>query len=101
MTREGGFRAALLLFESCASVDRYREGQSARLGLSHQRNYAHKRDEGGVPFGTRLLILSTVGAFHGDAKILFLLSDLTACPKTHSANIYDRCQAKYEGLTTR
>jgi hypothetical protein len=40
-------------------------------------------------------------AKHGDAKILFLLSDLTACPKTHSANIYDRCKAKYEGLTTR
>jgi hypothetical protein len=36
-------------------------------------------------------------AKHGDAKILFLLSDLTACPKTHSANI----KARYEGLSTR
>ena len=32
-------------------------------------------------------------AKHGDAKILFLLSNLTACPKTHSADIYDRCKA--------
>jgi hypothetical protein len=32
---------------------------------------------------------------------LFLLSDLTNCPKTQSADIYDRCKAKYEGLTTR
>ena len=40
-------------------------------------------------------------AKHGDEKILFLLPALTDCPKTQSANIYDRCKAKYEGLTTR
>jgi hypothetical protein len=40
-------------------------------------------------------------AKHGDEKILFLLSTLTACPKTESADIYDRCKAWYEGLTTR
>ncbi len=40
-------------------------------------------------------------AKHGDAKILFLLSALTNCPKTASADIYDRCKARYEGLTTR
>ena len=40
-------------------------------------------------------------AKHGDAKILFLLADLANCPKTQSANIYDRCKARYEGLTTR
>jgi hypothetical protein len=37
---------------------------------------------------------------HGDAKILYLLAELTNCPKTQSANIYDRCKARYEGLTT-
>ena len=40
-------------------------------------------------------------AKHGDAKILFLLSDLTNCPKMGSINIYDRCKARYEGLSTR
>ena len=40
-------------------------------------------------------------AKHGDAKILYLLAEITACPKTQSTNIYDRCKAKYEGLTTR
>ena len=40
-------------------------------------------------------------AKHGDAKILFLLSELTNCPKTESADIYNRCEARYEGLTTR
>jgi hypothetical protein len=35
---------------------------------------------------------------HGDEKILYLLSTLTNCPKTHSADIYDRCKARYEGL---
>jgi hypothetical protein len=40
-------------------------------------------------------------AKHGDAKILFLLSTLTNCPKTQSASIYDRCKARYEGLTCR
>jgi hypothetical protein len=29
------------------------------------------------------------------------LAEITACPKTQSTNIYDRCKAKYEGLTTR
>jgi hypothetical protein len=37
----------------------------------------------------------------GDAKILYLLSELTNCPKVQSANIYDRCKARYEGLSTR
>jgi hypothetical protein len=40
-------------------------------------------------------------AKHGDAKILFLLSTLTNCPKTEFADIYNRCKARYEGLTTR
>jgi hypothetical protein len=40
-------------------------------------------------------------AKHWDVKILFLLSMLTSCPKAQSANIYDRCKARYEGLTTR
>lgn len=40
-------------------------------------------------------------AKHGDAKILYLLSTLTDCPKTESVNEYDRCKARYEGLTTR
>jgi hypothetical protein len=40
-------------------------------------------------------------AKHGDAKILYLLAELTNCPKVQSANIYDRCKARYEGLSTR
>jgi hypothetical protein len=40
-------------------------------------------------------------AKHGDAKILFLLSTLTNCPKVGSINIYDRCKVVYEGLTAR
>jgi hypothetical protein len=40
-------------------------------------------------------------AKHGDAKILYVLSELTNCPKVHSTNIYDRCKARYEGLMTR
>ncbi len=40
-------------------------------------------------------------AKHGDAKILFVLPILANCPKTESANIYDRCKARYERLTTR
>jgi hypothetical protein len=40
-------------------------------------------------------------AKHGDAKILYLLAELTNCPKTESADIYDRCEARYEGLSTR
>jgi hypothetical protein len=35
-------------------------------------------------------------AKHGDPKILYLLAELTNCPKTESANIYDRCKARYE-----
>jgi hypothetical protein len=40
-------------------------------------------------------------AEHGDAKILYLLAELTNCPKVQSANIYDRCKARYEGLSIR
>jgi hypothetical protein len=40
-------------------------------------------------------------AKHGDAKILYLLAELTSCPKAQSTNIYDRCKARYEGLSTR
>jgi hypothetical protein len=40
-------------------------------------------------------------AKHGNAKILYLLADLTNCPKVRSTNIYDRCKARYEGLSTR
>jgi hypothetical protein len=32
---------------------------------------------------------------HGDAKILYLLPTLTNCPKAESANIYDRCKARF------
>jgi hypothetical protein len=38
---------------------------------------------------------------HGDAKILYLLAELTKCPKVQSTDIYDRCKARYEGLSTR
>ena len=37
-------------------------------------------------------------AKHGDAKLLYLLDTLANCPKMQSANIYDRCKARYEGL---
>jgi hypothetical protein len=37
-------------------------------------------------------------AKHGDVKILYLLAELTNCPKVQSTNIYDRCKARYEGL---
>jgi hypothetical protein len=40
-------------------------------------------------------------AKHGDAKILFVLPALTKCPKVQSTDIYDRCKARYEGLSTR
>jgi hypothetical protein len=30
-----------------------------------------------------------------------LLAEITNCPKAQSTNIYDRCKAKYEGLSTR
>ena len=40
-------------------------------------------------------------AKHGYAKILDLLVELTKCPKVQSTDIYDRCKARYEGLTTR
>ena len=36
---------------------------------------------------------------HGDVKILYLLADLTNCPKVQSTNIYERCKARYEGPT--
>jgi hypothetical protein len=39
-------------------------------------------------------------AKHGNAKILYLLAELTSCPKTESSKIYDRCKARYEGLST-
>jgi hypothetical protein len=39
-------------------------------------------------------------AKHGNAKILYLLAELN-CPKTESSKIYDRCKARYEGLSTR
>jgi hypothetical protein len=38
---------------------------------------------------------------HGDAKILHLLAELTKCPKAQSTDTYDRCKARYEGLSTR
>jgi hypothetical protein len=40
-------------------------------------------------------------AKHADAKLLYLLDTLTSCPKMQSANIYDRCKARYERLSTR
>jgi hypothetical protein len=36
-----------------------------------------------------------------DAKLLYLLDALTNCPKAQSVNIYDRCKARYERLSTR
>jgi hypothetical protein len=38
-------------------------------------------------------------AKHGNAKILYLLAEITNCPKVQSTNIYDRCKAAYEGLS--
>jgi hypothetical protein len=38
---------------------------------------------------------------HGDAKILYVLAELTNCPKAKSPTIYDRCKARYEGLIPR
>jgi hypothetical protein len=35
-------------------------------------------------------------AKHGDTKLLYLLDTLTNCPKMQSANIYDRCKARFE-----
>jgi hypothetical protein len=35
-------------------------------------------------------------AKHGDAKLLYLLDTFTNCPKMQSANIYDRCKARFE-----
>jgi hypothetical protein len=35
-------------------------------------------------------------AKRGNAKILYLLAELTNCPKVQSANIYDRCKARFE-----
>jgi hypothetical protein len=38
---------------------------------------------------------------HGDAKIPYLLAELTNCPRVRSTDISDRCKARYEGLSTR
>jgi hypothetical protein len=38
---------------------------------------------------------------HGDAEILYLLAELTNCPKARVASIYDRCKVVYEGLIAR
>jgi hypothetical protein len=35
-------------------------------------------------------------AKHGDEKLLYLLDTLANCPKMQSANIYDRCKARFE-----
>jgi hypothetical protein len=40
-------------------------------------------------------------AKHGDAKLLYLIDDIADCPKAKSANMRDRCKARYEGLKTR
>ena len=40
-------------------------------------------------------------AKHGDAKLVDLRLTIANCPKTQSFSIYDRCKARYEGLTTR
>jgi hypothetical protein len=54
------------------------------------------------PCGRRgLYNVERLVAKHGNAKILYLLAELTNCPKVQSTNIYDRCKARYEGLTTR
>jgi hypothetical protein len=42
-----------------------------------------------------------LAATHGNAKILYLLAELTHCPKVQSTDIYDRCKARYEGLSVR
>ena len=40
-------------------------------------------------------------AKHGDTKLLYLLDTLTNCPKMQSANIYDRCKARFERRRSR
>jgi hypothetical protein len=40
-------------------------------------------------------------AKHGDAKLLYLIDDIADCPKAKSANMRDRCKARYDGLKTR
>ena len=40
-------------------------------------------------------------AKHVGREDFFLLSELAKCPKTQPVNIYDRCKARYEGLSTR
>ena len=35
---------------------------------------------------------------YGDVKLTDLLRGLADCPKTRSANAYDRCKAVYSGL---
>jgi hypothetical protein len=40
-------------------------------------------------------------ADHGDAKIPDLLVTLAHCPKARAFSVYDRCKARYEGLSTR
>ena len=39
-------------------------------------------------------------AKYGNVKILYLLAELASCPKTESSKIYDRCEVRYEGLST-
>jgi hypothetical protein len=38
---------------------------------------------------------------HGNGKILYVLAEITNCPKVQSTDIYDRCKARYEGLSAR
>jgi hypothetical protein len=37
-------------------------------------------------------------AKHGDPKLLYLLAEITRCPKAQSVNIYDRCAVRFERL---
>jgi hypothetical protein len=54
------------------------------------------------PCGRRgLYNVAKLMAKHGDAKILYVLPAIANCPKAPSADIYDLCKARYEGLTTR
>jgi hypothetical protein len=40
-------------------------------------------------------------AEYGNAKIHYLLAELANCPEAQSTNIYERCKARFEGLSTR
>jgi hypothetical protein len=79
-----------------------RRGRCSIMGAPSARDAGNRMTVVCEPCGRRgRYNVERLIAKHGDAKILYLLAEITACPKTQSTNIYDRCKAKYEGLTTR